>query len=118
MIKKLAIFFILAACCRPDEQNIINIAMQHEEVLRHHFKGHRAGDVSSLINRTKEISYSLKRAGLLKAANRFDSYTDVLIYGNRTLNESMQDVLRLVKCGFGRTDYSYCIPSLFNSYCR
>ncbi len=113
MIKKIILLFIMTACCRPEEQRIMDIAIKHEEKLRHHFMGHRAGDISSLINETRSISQKLKREGFLKVANRFDSYADVLIYGNRTLNESVQDMFNLVEHGVRVCDYRKCIPNPF-----
>lgn len=56
-------------------------------------------DVSTLIRRTRAISTQLKARGMYGRANRFDSYIDVLMYGNRTLEESIRDVEDLVKTG-------------------
>jgi hypothetical protein len=74
---------------------------RHEEKLRRHFSGKRVGDISTLISETKSISYLLKRSGRRKRANQFDSYIDVLTYGNRTMDESLDDVMRLVNRGTG-----------------
>jgi hypothetical protein len=52
-----------------------------------------------LITETRDISSKLKQAGLRQQANKFDSYTDVLMFGNNTLDESINDVMELVKKG-------------------
>jgi hypothetical protein len=53
--------------------------------------------VSTLISETRAISRRLKNAGMIDQANKFDSYTDVLMYGNNTIDESLHDVMELVK---------------------
>jgi hypothetical protein len=42
----------------------------------------------------------------MKRANRFDSYIDVLTYGNRTVDESLDDVMRLINKGTGNAKTS------------
>jgi hypothetical protein len=57
------------------------------------------GDVSTLIAETRAISAQLRRSCMKEQANKFDSYVDVLMYGNRTIDESLNDVMKLVKNG-------------------
>jgi hypothetical protein len=73
------------------------MAEQQTCKLRKHFIGNSSTDVSTLIHETMEVSRKLKRAGMMDEANKFDSYTDVLMYGNNTIDESINDVLALVK---------------------
>jgi uncharacterized HAD superfamily protein len=73
------------------------MAERHAEKLRRHFIGERVEDVSTLIAETRAISYQLKKSCMKEQANKFDSYTDVLMYGNRTIDESIKDVMELVK---------------------
>lgn len=77
--------------------SIDSYAERHRAKLRRHFMGERVGDVSTLISETRAISNDLKRAGMMAQANKFDSYTDVLMYGNWTIEESMRDVMELVR---------------------
>jgi hypothetical protein len=80
--------------------DINDAAERHEERLRQHFTyGNTGVDVSTLIAETRRISAQLKYSGNISAANRFDSYTDVLMFGNRTIDESLNDVMRLVHGG-------------------
>jgi hypothetical protein len=72
-------------------------AGKHADKLRRHFIGDSTVDVSTLIQETKAVSEKLKRSGMHEEANKFDSYIDVLMYGNNTLPESINDVLELVK---------------------
>jgi hypothetical protein len=72
-------------------------ADKHADKLRKHFIGDSTVDVSTLIQETRAVSGRLKRAGMYEQANKFDSYTDVLMYGNNTLPESINDVMELVK---------------------
>jgi hypothetical protein len=71
----------------------------HEKRLRKHFiSGCKCGqDISALIHETMIISEELKRLGRKKEARKFDSYVDVLMFGNRTINESLEDVMKLVR---------------------
>lgn len=69
--------------------------------LRAHFIANNSNaDVSTLIARSRNMSARLKMEGQIKSANKFDSYTDVLMYGNHTLDESIRDVMDLVKNGY------------------
>jgi hypothetical protein len=86
----------LLNCCSP-ERSVDVIAAKHAATLRKHFKGEHTEDVSTLIARTRYISAKLKRIGMSEQANKFDSYTDVLMYGNQTIDESLHDVMELVK---------------------
>lgn len=118
MFRKVGVILLgtfVSACCRHDSEQqqpmqynnyrkpsyIFAEAEQHALILRAHFLGQDVGiDLSTLISRTRSISTRLKRAGKLKMANQFDSYTDVLMYGNNTLDESINDVMRLVSNGY------------------
>jgi hypothetical protein len=95
MYKILFCCLVLVGCCE-ESQRCIN-AERHAEKLYRHFSGRRGGDVSTLIMETRAISAQLKASGMYKQANSFDSYIDVLTYGNRTIDESLSDVMRLVK---------------------
>jgi hypothetical protein len=68
-----------------------------ESKLRRHFGGRREGDISTLIQETSILSARLKAAGMRQQANKFDSYVDVLTYGNNTIDESLDDVMTLVR---------------------
>jgi hypothetical protein len=68
-----------------------------EDKLRRHFVGRREGDISTLIQETSALSARLKAAGMRRQSNRFDSYVDVLTYGNNTIDESLDDVMMLVR---------------------
>lgn len=54
-------------------------------------------DISTLIAETQKISARLKRENRYAEARKFDSYTDVLMFGNNTLDESLNDVMELIK---------------------
>jgi hypothetical protein len=95
MYKVLFSCLILVGCCVESQKCIV--AEQHAEKLYRHFSGRRMGDVSTLIVETRAISAQLKASGMYKQANKFDSYIDVLMYGNRTIDESLNDVMELVK---------------------
>ncbi|MDR1982873.1 MAG: hypothetical protein LBQ08_03705 [Holosporaceae bacterium] len=95
MYKVLISCFILVGCC-AGSQRCLN-AERHAEKLYRHFSGKRAGDVSTLIMETRAVSAQLKASGMHKQANKFDSYIDVLMYGNKTIDESINDVIKLVK---------------------
>jgi hypothetical protein len=71
----------------------------HEEKLRRHFIGgcKCKEDVSSLIIGTMAISAELKRLGKMSDARKFESYVDVLMFGNQTIDESLDDVMQLVR---------------------
>ena len=89
-----------------------DLADRHEQKLRQYFTSGGKGnaDVSTLISETREISRRLKAAGMNRRANRFDSYVDVLTYGNKTIDESIKDVENLVKGkgGIGSGDSKVC----------
>jgi hypothetical protein len=68
-----------------------------EDKLCRHFEGRRENDISTLIRETRALSAQLKAAGMRQQANKFDSYVDVLTYGNNTIDESLDDVMRLVR---------------------
>ena len=99
MHKYIALLFLLVGCQMGSdvfEQKVIN----HELLLREHFLGHSTEyDMAGLINMTTEIANQLRGRGRLADANRFDSYRDVLIYGNLTIDESMNDVKKLIHNG-------------------
>jgi hypothetical protein len=87
---------ILSGCCGKSS-NVCPFAQKHAEKLRKHFKGERTEDVSTLISETKAVSARLRQSCMKEQANKFDSYVDVLTYGNRTIDESLNDVMELVK---------------------
>lgn len=117
--------FLLSGCsflknyfCNNDEENecrgrrslttteLRSIASRHEMLLKNYFTYGSNGkvneygggdDVSTLISKTMAIAASFREKGLYAEANRFDSYVDVLMYGNRTIEESIRDVENLVK---------------------
>ncbi|MDR1334469.1 MAG: hypothetical protein LBJ71_04580 [Holosporaceae bacterium] len=102
-IFKISCCCLILAGCSGDGGNyssIDSLAARHKAKLRQHFMGERVGDISTLISETRAISSNLKRAGRVAQANKFDSYTDVLMYGNRTLDESMKDVIELTGNGW------------------
>ena len=103
MLKKfwLVGMVVLAACSGGNAGDVASDAERHAAVLRAHFSGRNvSADVSTLIAQTRSISTRLKQARMQKAANKFDSYTDVLMYGNKTIDESLNDVMDLVKNGY------------------
>lgn len=81
----------------PKAQVFFVQASNLEDRLRSHFSGQKTYEVSGLITETRMASNAFKRMGYPAIANKFDSYTDVLMYGNRTLAESMNDVMALVR---------------------
>lgn len=119
MIKKcfvVAVVALCSACSRSETrrsvfysnnrycnngQHLVTEAERHAQLLRAHFIGGDVGlDLSTLIAQTRSLSMRLKRTGRLKTANQFDSYTDVLMYGNNTIDESINDVMKLVNFGY------------------
>lgn len=119
MIKKcfvVAVVALCSACSRSEtgravrysngryyggDQYLITEAERHAQLLRAHFLGKDVGlDLSTLIAQTRALSARLKRVGKLKTANQFDSYTDMLMYGNNTIDESINDVMKLVNFGY------------------
>jgi len=106
MYKFLLSFCLFSVACVPynvtepqksdSNPKICSIAEKHLQKLRDHFKGKRTNDVSTLISETRAISNHLKQLSMHQKANKFDSYIDVLTYGNRTLDESLDDVMTLV----------------------
>jgi hypothetical protein len=98
----------LSGCCCDKSGNVCPEADGLSEKLRIHFLGGRVGDVSTLISETRIVSKKLKAMGLMEEANKFDSYTDVLMYGNHTINESLEDVVELIKQPPGS---SVCSPT-------
>lgn len=81
----------------PKAQAFFIQASNLEDRLRSHFSGQKTYEISGLIAETRTASNAFKRMGYPAIANKFDSYTDVLMYGNRTLAESMNDVISLVR---------------------
>lgn len=114
MKKILGVFLIVSACCSQEEQIILRNAQVHAEKLRNHFIGYVSEDVSSLISETRIIAYQLKALRFCKLANKFNSYTDVLMYGNNTLAESVRDMQELINKGVCSCDYRQCIENPFN----
>ncbi|MDR2268348.1 MAG: hypothetical protein LBD81_02765 [Holosporaceae bacterium] len=74
------------------------MANRQAQKLRRHFLGYNVStDISTLISETRAVSSALKRANMSKEARKFDSYTDVLMFGNNTLAESISDVMELTR---------------------
>lgn len=121
--KYLVLVFIMCAmlgltgCQTGPERRFDDRVVAHERLLREHFLGHYTGlDLAELINRTTNIANQLRGRGRLKDANRFDSYRDVLIYGQYTIDESINDVQKLIKDGVrndNRTCFSFCVKNIF-----
>lgn len=89
---------MLSSCSCNQPGSLEFRAAQHEEKLKQHFSGHYVGsDLSSLMRETKSLANQLREAGMEKKARKFESYTDVLMFGNNTLDESIKDVKCLVK---------------------
>lgn len=114
MKKFLGVLLILSACCSQEEQNVLRDAKDHAEKIRNHFIGYVSEDVSTLIAETQVMSYRLKSLKFHKLANKFNSYIDVLMYGNNTLLESVKDVQKLIQKGVCKCDYQPCIENPFN----
>ena len=99
---KLLCFFslivLLTSCSSVSRsEHVTQSADLHEVKLKRHFLGNNVGtDMSSLINETKLIADQLRADGEIEKANRFDSYVDVLMFGNNTIDESINDVIKLV----------------------
>lgn len=95
--------FLLSGCSyfSSDGGNLCleGLADKHEQKLKQYFTNGNRGnvDVSTLISETQTISRKLKAAGMKERANKFDSYIDVLTYGNKTIDESIKDVENLVR---------------------
>jgi hypothetical protein len=88
------------------------MADRHAQKLRRHFLGYNvSSDISTLASETRAVSAALKRANMNSKARKFDSYTDVLIFGNNTLVESINDVMELVRGNVNNKDNDKC--SLF-----
>ena len=97
---EILILLLLASCCRCNHSGRYiggNEIRRHEQKLRDHFIGKGEFDVSTLISETKKISAYLKKNCRLAEANKFDSYIDVLMYGNHTIEESLNDVMKLIR---------------------
>ncbi|GHU17007.1 hypothetical protein FACS189472_03290 [Alphaproteobacteria bacterium] len=98
---------LLESCCNKDSdsfksrnrhrsENIGGAIQIQIAKLRNHFLGYEGIDVSTLIAETSTLSIELKRAGRYEEAKKFDSYIDVLMFGNNTIDESINDVIELV----------------------
>lgn len=116
MKKYLGILLILAACCSQEERDVLKYAEAHAEKLRNHFMGRITSDVSTLVAETQAVSYKLKSLKFDGLANKFDSYLDVLMYGNKTLDESVKDVQELIYTGVCPCDYEKCIENPLGKY--
>jgi hypothetical protein len=98
-MRMLLLALLLASCSGEDNccPSATDIATGHKEKLRAHFRGNgRTTDISTLIAETRRISARLKRENRYAEARKFDSYTDVLMFGNNTLEESLNDVMELI----------------------
>ena len=111
MKKFLCMLLMVTACCSQEDVEVLRSAQHHAEKLRNHFIGRVPGDTSALVAETQIISSNLKRLKFNVLANKFDSYLDVLMYGNRTLQESVEDVQELIYGGVCECDYQLCINS-------
>ena len=117
MYRYIVLMFLLSGCQTINSNSFDQEVVNHELLLRQHFLGHSTGyDIAGLINKTTEIANRLRALGRLSDANRFDSYRDVLIYGNRTIDESMRDVELLVHKGVPKhcEGFWQSIKNLFN----
>lgn len=96
----ITLLILLSACKQASlihEEAFDQEVIKHELVLRQHFMGTPYDtDISTLIKHTKQIANQLRARKRFSDANRFDSYTDVLLYGNNTIDESLNDVRKLV----------------------
>ena len=96
----ITLLMLTACCCKNSGNDLDSRISQHENKLRMHFMGvSRNEDISSLIQETRDIANQLREQGKPLYARRFDSYTDVLMFGNNTLAESIADVNKLVTKG-------------------
>ncbi len=116
MKKYLGILLLLTACCNQEEREVLKYAQAHAEKLRSHFIGQTVSDVSTLVTETQVISYKLKSLKFNDLANKFNSYLDVLMYGNRTLDESVKDVQDLIYTGVCPCEYERCIENPLSKY--
>ena len=93
------------------------LADRHEQKLKQYFTSGNKGntDVSTLISETRMISQKLKAAGMKERANKFDSYIDVLTYGNKTIDESIKDVENLVRNKEGSNEGDSKVCRFLNS---
>lgn len=112
----ISLFLFLGGCCADKScERVQQIASAHEEKLKKYFTAapsDRVEDISSLARETRVIADQLRATGDPVRANRFDSYCDVLFYGNHTIDESLNDVIKLVKGGkFQSTNP--CTPKTF-----
>ncbi len=111
MKKYLGILLLLAACCSQEELGILKYAQMHAEKLRNHFIGYITEDISTLVAETQAISYQLRLLKFNELANKFNSYLDVLMYGNQTLDESVKDVQDLIYKGVCPCEYARCMEN-------
>lgn len=103
-IIRLICLLMLTSCCSRYNNNIEYVADRHREKLRTHFSKGKSRcvsktnnyDIHSLIYETRYIAGRLRTEGRLEEANEFDSYVDVLMFGNKTIDESINDVAKLV----------------------
>ncbi|MDR2794977.1 MAG: hypothetical protein LBB12_04325 [Holosporaceae bacterium] len=120
-------FALLLVSCSGENDccpSIVETAKSHKQKLRAHFMGNgRITDISTLIEETRRISARLKKENKYTEARKFDSYTDVLMFGNNTIDESLNDVMELIGQG-KNTEKSadgsgkkHC-PSLIESLCE
>ncbi len=102
-------FALMTSCCSKYNNDMDFVAARQREKLKAHFsqgiKKSRCGtdvrsyDLHSLIYETRYIAGRLRAQGRMKEANEFDSYVDVLMFGNKTIDESIDDVVKLVNGG-------------------
>ncbi len=118
MKKFLVLLLLVNACSSSSSESVpvmVQEALYHAEKVREHFMGFTSEDLSSLIAETRALSRRLKAAKFNKLARKFDSYIDVLMYGNQTLAESVKDMQDLVIYGLDECDYKPCLKNCYNT---
>lgn len=110
-MKRIVFLLLIVSMCGCemsiyDQDNLSNrqfddTVTAHEYLLREHFLGHHVPgyDIATLLNNTTTIANQLRKLGRFEDANRFDSYRDVLTYGQYTIEESINDVQKLIDLG-------------------
>ncbi len=90
-------FLALISCCGNNKKISTMVNNQQEKLRKHFLYGGTQEDISSLIAETKAVASKLRKAGMEEKARKFDSYVDVLMFGNNTIDESINDVMNLTK---------------------
>lgn len=116
-MKKFLVLLLFVTACSSSRESvpvIVQEALYHAEKVREHFMGFTSEDLSSLIAETRALSRRLKAAKFNRLARKFDSYIDVLMYGNQTLAESVKDMQDLIIYGLDECDYKPCLKNCYN----